>query len=300
MAGRGLLDRDRFRIARRRAQAVDGPQRLHRVPAGGARACRDDDVRGSDGRLDFGARDAIGVHARPLLRLARPRSLRNRMRARRPRRSRARARCGAATWRWSRTFSARRTSRGSTAASCSSRTSASAYGSSGCSTSLHHAGILARQRAILLGQFTEYALSDNDGGYDHRRRGRADRAACVRCPILTGLPFGHVPDKLTLPVGGRCEIDARDGRAARCACPITAGDVDAVFHRPDLHVAGWGCRVAPDSLRRVRRRAARAEALELGCGRHQIDSRARNGRRGRRSVAHACSPTVISAALPSF
>ena len=31
---------------------------------------------------------------------------------------------------------------------------------------LHHAGVLARQRAILLGQFTEYTLSDNDGGYD--------------------------------------------------------------------------------------------------------------------------------------
>ena len=31
---------------------------------------------------------------------------------------------------------------------------------------LHHAGVLARQRAILLGHFTEYAQSANDGGYD--------------------------------------------------------------------------------------------------------------------------------------
>jgi muramoyltetrapeptide carboxypeptidase len=37
--------------------------------------------------------------------------------------------------------------------------------------------------------------------------------ARVATPIYAGLPFGHVPDKLTLPVGGRCEIDARDGRA---------------------------------------------------------------------------------------
>ena len=31
---------------------------------------------------------------------------------------------------------------------------------------LLHAGVLARQRAILLGQFTEYRANGNDGGYD--------------------------------------------------------------------------------------------------------------------------------------
>lgn len=77
---------------------------------------------------------------------------------------------------------------------------------------LLHAGILARQRAILLGAFTEYQLTANDAGYD-----LAAAIAHVReriaVPIYTGLPFGHVPDKLTLPVGGQCEVDARDGRA---------------------------------------------------------------------------------------
>ena len=43
---------------------------------------------------------------------------------------------------------------------------------------LHHAGILARQRAILLGRFTEYALSDNDGGYD---LDTASSRSCGRC-----------------------------------------------------------------------------------------------------------------------
>ena len=77
---------------------------------------------------------------------------------------------------------------------------------------LHHAGILERQRAVLLGQFTEYTLYDNDGGYDlaavvaHVR----DR---TRVPVYSGLPFGHVRDKLTLPVGGRCRFEARDGIA---------------------------------------------------------------------------------------
>jgi muramoyltetrapeptide carboxypeptidase len=77
---------------------------------------------------------------------------------------------------------------------------------------LLHAGVLARQRAILLGAFTEYQLNANDGGYD------LDTAIAhirerVDVPLYTGLPFGHVPDKLTLPVGGRCAFDARDGRA---------------------------------------------------------------------------------------
>jgi muramoyltetrapeptide carboxypeptidase len=77
---------------------------------------------------------------------------------------------------------------------------------------LQHAGILARQRAILLGQFTEYALSANDGGYDFDTVVAHLREVCS-APVFTGLPFGHVPDKLTLPVGGRCDLMVRDGRA---------------------------------------------------------------------------------------
>lgn len=75
---------------------------------------------------------------------------------------------------------------------------------------LHHAGVLARQRAILLGAFTEYELYPHDDGYDldtvvaHLR-------AMVDVPVYTGLPFGHVRDKLTLPVGGRATLVARDG-----------------------------------------------------------------------------------------
>jgi muramoyltetrapeptide carboxypeptidase len=77
---------------------------------------------------------------------------------------------------------------------------------------LLHAGVFARQSAVLLGAFTEYALNPNDGGYDldvaiAHLRARTD------VPVYTGLPFGHVPDKLTLPVGGRCALAVADGRA---------------------------------------------------------------------------------------
>jgi muramoyltetrapeptide carboxypeptidase len=77
---------------------------------------------------------------------------------------------------------------------------------------LHFAGVLARQRAVLLGSFTAYDLGPTDNGYDV-----AAMVAHVRerlCPHLyTGLPFGHVREKLTLPVGGRCALKVRDGRA---------------------------------------------------------------------------------------
>ncbi len=78
---------------------------------------------------------------------------------------------------------------------------------------LHHAGVLARQRAILLGQFTEYALSANDGGYDMAPPLRTSAQRVRARPSSPGLPFGHVRDKLTLPVGGRCDLMVRDGRA---------------------------------------------------------------------------------------
>jgi len=77
---------------------------------------------------------------------------------------------------------------------------------------LLHTGLLARQRAVLLGAFTEYALTPNDDGYDlaaavAHLRGR------LPVPIYTGLPFGHVRDKLTLPIGARCALQVTDGRA---------------------------------------------------------------------------------------
>jgi muramoyltetrapeptide carboxypeptidase len=77
---------------------------------------------------------------------------------------------------------------------------------------LLHAGVLERQSAILLGHFTQYELQANDGGYDLPGviAQLRDRLAV---PVYTGLPFGHVPDKLTLPVGGRCTLAVERGRA---------------------------------------------------------------------------------------
>ncbi|MCX9156727.1 GNAT family N-acetyltransferase [Niveibacterium sp. 24ML] len=70
---------------------------------------------------------------------------------------------------------------------------------------LLHAGVLARQKAILLGDFSGYRLGQPDNGYDFDAM-LAHLRSRITTPILTGLPFGHVPDKLTLPVGGHASL----------------------------------------------------------------------------------------------
>jgi muramoyltetrapeptide carboxypeptidase len=66
---------------------------------------------------------------------------------------------------------------------------------------LHHAGVLDRQAAILLGDFSGYKLQDNDGGYNLAAAIEYIRGK-TRTPVLTGLPFGHTRDKVSLPIGG--------------------------------------------------------------------------------------------------
>ncbi|MDE2153813.1 MAG: LD-carboxypeptidase [Betaproteobacteria bacterium] len=82
-------------------------------------------------------------------------------------------------------------------------------------TQLLGAGVLQRQRAVLLGAFTDYRLSEHDAGYD-----LPDVVAWLRSrlreykvPVLSGLPFGHVRTKLCLPHGARCRL-LRDGTDA--------------------------------------------------------------------------------------
>ena len=77
---------------------------------------------------------------------------------------------------------------------------------------LLHAGVLAQQKAIVLGQFTNYKLvPGHDKGFKMSTVVDWLRQQ-VRTPVLTGLPFGHVPTKVLLPVGATVELvtEARD------------------------------------------------------------------------------------------
>lgn len=77
---------------------------------------------------------------------------------------------------------------------------------------LHQAGVIDRQKAILLGSFTDWEKAPNDRGYGLKQAVDALRHR-TRVPILTGLPFGHIRTRVTLPVGRRVAV-AVSGRDA--------------------------------------------------------------------------------------
>jgi muramoyltetrapeptide carboxypeptidase len=78
---------------------------------------------------------------------------------------------------------------------------------------LAHAGVLQRQAAVLLGAFDPVTPMPNDNGFDLAAVVERVRAL-GGVPVYTGLPFGHVARKLTLPVGGRVRLSARRGGRA--------------------------------------------------------------------------------------
>jgi muramoyltetrapeptide carboxypeptidase len=76
---------------------------------------------------------------------------------------------------------------------------------------LLHAGVLARQKAIVLGQFTEYKLSPHDKGFGMPSVVAWLRSQ-VKVPVMTDLPFGHVATRVCLPVGAKVDllVEGRD------------------------------------------------------------------------------------------
>ena len=70
---------------------------------------------------------------------------------------------------------------------------------------LHQAGVLGAQRAVLLGDFTVRSKSPMDRGYSLKVAVQHLRSVCAT-PILTGLPFGHIPTKVSLPQGARVQL----------------------------------------------------------------------------------------------
>ncbi|MBI3367063.1 MAG: LD-carboxypeptidase [Burkholderiales bacterium] len=77
---------------------------------------------------------------------------------------------------------------------------------------LHQSGVLGAQKALLIGAVSDWRKSPLDRGYTMKSvlaRLRVDS----KLPILTGLPFGHVPTKVTMPIGRKVQLLV-DGRNA--------------------------------------------------------------------------------------
>lgn len=79
-------------------------------------------------------------------------------------------------------------------------------------TQLLHSGLLAQQKAVVLGQFTAYKLTAHDKGF--RLQSVVDwLRSRIKAPVLTNLPVGHVMTKVVLPVGLKVDLLAQ-GRDA--------------------------------------------------------------------------------------
>lgn len=74
-----------------------------------------------------------------------------------------------------------------------------------CLLQLHQAGVLKQQKAVIVGAVSGWKPSALDRGYT-LKSAIAHLRSVTRTPVITGLPFGHVPTKVTMPVGARVEL----------------------------------------------------------------------------------------------
>lgn len=78
-------------------------------------------------------------------------------------------------------------------------------------TQLLHTGVLVQQKAIVLGQFTEFQLTSHDKGF--KLKSVIDwLKSKVSVPVVSNLPYGHVATKVMLPVGAEADlvVEGRD------------------------------------------------------------------------------------------
>lgn len=77
-------------------------------------------------------------------------------------------------------------------------------------TQLRQAGVLDRAAGVILGVFADCEADPEDKSLRLIETLR-DRLGDLQCPVYYGLPFGHIDDQCTLPVGVEAEFDAERG-----------------------------------------------------------------------------------------
>ena len=78
-------------------------------------------------------------------------------------------------------------------------------------THLLLAGVLSKQKAVVMGQFTDFTLTAHDKGFKLQSVFEWLRQQ-TKTPVLTNLPFGHVATRVLLPVGAKTDllVEGRD------------------------------------------------------------------------------------------
>ena len=77
---------------------------------------------------------------------------------------------------------------------------------------LHLSGVLGRQRALVLGDFSHCQPGARDNGYD-LDVAFAQIRAVAGIPVVAGMPHGHGMEQLTLPFGAPARLRVADGLA---------------------------------------------------------------------------------------
>lgn len=71
---------------------------------------------------------------------------------------------------------------------------------------LHLAGILKRQKAIILGDFSMGNIRDSYSASYNLNTVAQNIARITGIPVLTDFPFGHIANKITLPLGAHASV----------------------------------------------------------------------------------------------
>jgi len=76
-------------------------------------------------------------------------------------------------------------------------------------THLRNAGLSRKISGLALGQFTRCEPKDSSAPHRTTPQVLRDFAESVPGPILANLPYGHIPKKITLPLGARVRLNGR-------------------------------------------------------------------------------------------
>lgn len=131
-------------------------------------------------------------------------------------------------------------------------------------TQLLYSGVLARQKAIVLGQFTEYKLVPHDKGFKLQTVVDWLRSQ-ISIPVLTNLPYGHVATKVMLPVGATVEL-AVEGRRRPAILGLVRRNVIQRTHwngYPDCAVTGPGIWAKSSTFCRATRSPCMADSAAM-------------------------------------
>jgi muramoyltetrapeptide carboxypeptidase len=74
---------------------------------------------------------------------------------------------------------------------------------------LKHAGVLDKQRALLFSQFNKCVPSQFSSAPYSMEDVLQTARDVAACPVLTNLPFGHVENKMTIPIGAKAKISIK-------------------------------------------------------------------------------------------